>query len=83
MVETSQNFGGLLKTYELYNSDSRTYVLRFKCLCSFACSYCKMPVFWRAGMRKGGKPLPLAFQYLILYLVNSYQQKGVKCYVPN
>ena len=22
-------------------------------------------MFWRAGMRKGGKPLPLAFQYLI------------------
>ena len=28
MVETSQNFGGLLKTYELYNSDSRTYDLK-------------------------------------------------------
>ena len=23
-------------------------------------------MFWRAGMREGGKPLPLAFQYLIL-----------------
>ena len=27
--------------------------------------WCKMPMFWRAGMREGGKPLPLAFQYLI------------------
>ena len=24
-----------------------------------------MPMIWRAGMREGGKPLPLAFQYLI------------------
>ena len=24
-----------------------------------------MPMFRRAGMREGGKPLPLAFQYLI------------------
>jgi len=25
----------------------------------------KMTIFWRAGMREGGLPLPLAFQYLI------------------
>ena len=36
-----------------------------KCLGSFAFLWCKMPMFRRAGMRKGGKPLPLAFQYLI------------------
>ena len=36
-----------------------------KCLGSFAVLWCKMPMFWRAGMREGGKPLPLAFQYLI------------------
>ena len=28
----------------------------------------KMPVFQRAGMRKGGLPLPPAFQYLILMI---------------
>ena len=36
-----------------------------KCLGSFAFLWCKMPMFWRAGMREGGKPLPLAFHYLI------------------
>ena len=24
-----------------------------------------LSMFWRAGMKEGGKPLPLAFQYLI------------------
>ena len=28
----------------------------------------KMAIFWRAGMREGGLPLPLAFQYLILMI---------------
>ena len=28
----------------------------------------KMPMFQRAGMREGGLPLPLAFQYLILMI---------------
>ena len=28
----------------------------------------KMAIFRRAGMRKGGLPLPLAFQYLILMI---------------
>ena len=32
---------------------------------SLACFYCKMPMFRKAGMREGGGPLPLAFQYLI------------------
>ena len=27
---------------------------------------CKIPMFQRVGMREGGGPLPLAFQYLIL-----------------
>ena len=36
-----------------------------KCLGSFAFLWFKMPMFWRAGMTEGGKPLPLAFQYLI------------------
>ena len=31
-----------------------------------ACLWSKMPTFHRAGMREGGKPLPQAFQYLIL-----------------
>ena len=33
-----------------------------------ACLWSKMPMFQRAGMREGGKPLPLAFQYLILMI---------------
>ena len=28
----------------------------------------KMAIFWRAGIREGGLPLPLAFQYLILLI---------------
>ena len=36
-----------------------------KSIRSSAILWCKMPMFWRAGMREGGKPLPLAFQYLI------------------
>ena len=36
-----------------------------KCLGSFAFLWCKMPMFRRAGMREGGKPLQLAFRYLI------------------
>ena len=36
-----------------------------KCLLRVACLWSKMPMFQRAGMREGGKPLPLAFQYLI------------------
>ena len=28
----------------------------------------KMAIFWRAGMKEGGLPLPLAFQYLILMI---------------
>ena len=37
-----------------------------KCLPRVACLWSKMPMFQRAGMREGGEPLPLAFQYLIL-----------------
>ena len=39
--------------------------LCFIFLRSFAFLWCKMPMFWRTGMREGGKPLPLALQYLI------------------
>ena len=28
----------------------------------------KMVIFWRAGLKKEGLPLPLAFQYLILMI---------------
>ena len=45
-----------------------TSVLCCKCLGSFACFYCKMPIFRRAWMRERGKPLPLAFQYLIFMI---------------
>ena len=37
-----------------------------KCFIRVACLWSKMPMLQRAGMREGGKPLPLAFQYLIL-----------------
>ena len=37
-----------------------------ECFLWVACLWSKMPMFQRAGMRKGGLPLPLAFQYLIL-----------------
>ena len=36
-----------------------------KCLPRVAYLWSKMPMFQRAGMREGGKPLPLAFQYFI------------------
>ena len=45
-----------------------TYTLCCKFLGSFAFLWCKMAMFWRAGMREGGKPLPLVFQYLIFML---------------
>ena len=57
---------GMNKT--LLNNKSITCTLCCKCLGSLADLYCKMPMFWRAGMREGGKPLPLAFQYLILMI---------------
>ena len=37
-----------------------------KCLSSLACLECKMPKFQSVGMKEGGGPLPLAFQYLII-----------------
>ena len=43
-----------------------------KCLPRVACLWCKMPIFQRAGMREGGEPLPLAFQYLILMIWRPY-----------
>ena len=39
-----------------------------KCLPRVACLSSKIPMFQRAGMREGGKPLPLAFRYLILMI---------------
>ena len=43
------------------------YVLTLccKCLRSLDFLQCKMSMFQRVGMREGGMPLPLAFQYLI------------------
>ena len=38
--------------------EQHIYTLCCKCLGS-------LPMFWRAGMGEGGKPLPIAFQYLI------------------
>ena len=54
------------KNLQLYPILTYTYpALCCKCLGSFAFLWCKMLMFWRAGMREGGKPLPPAFQYLI------------------
>ena len=39
-----------------------------KSICSLACFYYKVPMFGRAGMREGGEPLLLAFQYLIFMI---------------
>ena len=39
-----------------------------KCLPRVVCLWSKMPMFQRVGMREGGMPLPLAFQYLILMI---------------
>ena len=39
-----------------------------KCFIRVACLWSKMAMFQRAGMREGGKPLPLAFQYLIIMI---------------
>ena len=39
-----------------------------KCLPRVACLWSKKPMFQRAGMREGGEPLPVAFQYLILMI---------------
>ena len=56
----------------------------------------KMAIFWRAGTRKGGLPLPLGFQYLILmiwracnwnfvpkFLLASKWQDSWKMVIPN
>ena len=39
-----------------------------KCFVWVSCLWSKMPMFQRAGMREGGLPLPLAFQYVILVI---------------
>jgi hypothetical protein len=39
-----------------------------KCLPRVACLWIKISMFQRAGMRKGGLPLPSAFQYSILMI---------------
>ena len=44
------------------------YTLCCKCIGSLACLCCKMSMFQRVGMREGGIPLPLAFQYFILMI---------------
>ena len=55
----------------IYNTLS-THVVPFntgqKCFIRVACLWSKMPMLQRAGMREGGEPLPLAFQYLILMI---------------
>ena len=47
-----------------------TYICTVVCIVvrRLARLWSKMPMFQRAGMREGGEPLPLAFQYLILMI---------------
>ena len=52
---------GLLYKYVVVHSGQ-------KCFIRVACLWSKMPMLQRAGMREGGKPLPLAFQHLILMI---------------
>ena len=42
-----------------------------KCFVWVACLWSKMPMLQRAGLREGGEPLPLTFQYLILMVWRS------------
>ena len=39
-----------------------------KCFIRVGCLWSKMPTLQRAGMREGGKPVPLLFQHLILMI---------------
>ena len=39
-----------------------------KCLPRMACLWSKMPMFQGEGMKEGGEPLPVVFQYLILMI---------------
>ena len=64
-VGSSKNLVGQYHYLQVLNTIIYWPTLCCKCLGSFAFLWCKMPMFWRAGMREGGKPLPLAFQYLI------------------
>ena len=47
-----------------------------KCLPWVACFWSKMPMLQRAGMRKGGEPLPIGFQYLIFLIYRSRALKS-------
>ena len=51
---------------QIQNNKQLTLTLCCKCLSSLACLECKMPKFQSVGMKEGGGPLPLAFQYLII-----------------
>ena len=49
-----------------------------KCLGSLAFLYCKMLMFWRAGMRQGGKPLPLALIYIHTISISMFDFYDIK-----
>ena len=53
---------------QIQNNKQLTLTLCCKCLSSLACLECKMPKFQSVGMKEGGGPLPLAFQYLIILI---------------
>ena len=63
------NFANAGMTEIWHNQHRLTYINSGpKCMARVACLWSKMPMFQRAGMKKEGLPLPLAFQYLILMM---------------
>ena len=60
------NSGVIKEIIGMFNQSINT--LCCKCRGSLTCLYCKMPMFHRVGMKEGGGPPPLAFQYLILVI---------------
>ena len=54
--------------YEVIHAHVCLDTLTVKMFGWVACFWSKMPMFQRAGMRKGGLPLPPVFQYLILMI---------------
>ena len=74
-IMTPQGFNGEKCEASLHSPDyvlEQSYLLLVhsgqKCFIQVACLWSEKPMFWSAGMIEGGKPLPLAFQHLILMI---------------
>ena len=68
-MATAALYTSLSNTINIHGEHNCTlHTLCCKCIGSLACLDCKMPMFQRVGMKEGGVPLPLAFQYLILMI---------------